>query len=322
MQKKRTSFVFFCLLLAAFLFCLPSIAEAKTANFTYCVKLKPGWQQVSVPKTQNVQVVVRCPEQIAKHHEQKVIISLAFYRVKKGDTLYSIAKRFDTTVEQLRLLNKLNGVKITPGEVLLVPICWRVIPKPQPQPEPEPEPQPEPKPNPQPQPEPEPEPSPKPQPEPEPEPEPQPQPEPQPEPEPEPEPQPQPVPGLNEAEQKMLALINAERSKVGLAPLQVDMELVRLARLKSQDMIEHNYFSHQSPTYGSPFDMMRAAGITYRLAGENLAGAPTVERAHTSLMNSSGHRANILNPNYTHIGIGAVSGGRYGMMFTQLFVGR
>ena len=62
----------------------------------------------------------------------------------------------------------------------------------------------------------------------------------------------------------MLDLVNAERSKAGLAPLKIDMELVRLARLKSQDMIDLNYFSHQSPTYGSPFDMMKATGITYR----------------------------------------------------------
>ena len=103
---------------------------------------------------------------------------------------------------------------------------------------------------------------------------------------------------------------------MGLAPLQVDMELVRLARLKSQDMIEHNYFSHQSPTYGSPFDMMRAAGITYRLAGENLAGAPTVERAHTSLMNSSGHRANIFQL-HTYRDW-AVSGGPWDDVYTTI----
>lgn len=141
-------------------------------------------------------------------------------------------------------------------------------------------------------------------------------------PKPEPQPEPKPVTGLNQAEQTMLDLVNAERTKLGLKPLQIDLELVKLARLKSQDMINLNYFSHQSPTYGSPFEMMKAAGISYRLAGENLAGAPTVERAHTGLMNSPGHRANILNPSYTHIGIGAISGGRYGMMFTQLFVGR
>jgi uncharacterized YkwD family protein len=155
-----------------------------------------------------------------------------------------------------------------------------------------------------------------------PEPDPAPDPEPEPQPEPDPQPEPEPVEGLNESEKKMLALLNSEREKADLPPLQVDMELVKLARLKCHDMIELNYFAHQSPTYGSPFDMMRNAGIKYRTAGENLAGAPTVERAHTALMNSPGHRANILNASFTHIGIGAVKGGPYGMMFTQMFIGR
>ena len=100
------------------------------------------------------------------------------------------------------------------------------------------------------------------------------------------------------------------------------MRLVSLARQKSQDMITNNYFGHQSPTYGSPFDMMKKAGVTYRTAGENLAGASTVQQAHSGLMNSSGHRANILNPNFTHIGIGMVRGGRYGAMWTQMFIGQ
>lgn len=120
----------------------------------------------------------------------------------------------------------------------------------------------------------------------------------------------------------MLNLVNSERSKMGLRPLQADLKLTQVARLKSQDMIAKNYFSHTSPTYGSPFNMMKTYGITYRTAGENLAGNGSVTGAHTSLMNSSGHRANILNSNYTHVGIGIVSGGRYGMMFTQMFVGR
>ncbi|NLN06347.1 MAG: hypothetical protein GX167_01840 [Firmicutes bacterium] len=169
-------------------------------------------------------------------------------------------------------------------------------------------------------------PAPVPQPEPKPE-EPAPEPEPAPE---EPAPQPEPeepalspgISGLTQAEKHMLELVNAERVKAGLAPLIVDMELVKLARLKSEDMVKNGYFSHQSPTYGSPFEMMKAAGITYRIAGENIAGAPTVERAHSGLMNSPGHRANILHPAFTHVGIGIVNGGPYGMMFTQMFVGR
>ncbi|NPV53571.1 MAG: hypothetical protein HPY71_08605 [Firmicutes bacterium] len=119
----------------------------------------------------------------------------------------------------------------------------------------------------------------------------------------------------------MLDLINQERSRAGLAPLQVDMRLVELARQKSADMIARNYFSHYSPTYGSPFDMLKRAGISYRAAGENIAGAPTVAQAHSALMSSEGHRANILNPSYNRVGIGIVNGGPYGKMFTQLFIG-
>lgn len=153
-------------------------------------------------------------------------------------------------------------------------------------------------------------------------------PKPVPAPAPTPAPKPSPAPttppasGLTADEQAMVNLVNQERAKAGLKPLAVDMRLVSLARQKSQDMITNNYFSHQSPTYGSPFDMMRKAGVTYRTAGENLAGASTVQQAHSGLMNSSGHRANILNASYTHIGIGVIRGGRYGAMWTQMFVGR
>lgn len=134
--------------------------------------------------------------------------------------------------------------------------------------------------------------------------------------------QPDQTSGLTAAEQQMLNLVNQERAKAGLAPLKADLQLTKLARMKSQDMIAKNYFSHQSPTYGSPFDMMRKYGVTYRTAGENIAGNGSVPGAHTALMNSSGHRANILGSQFTHVGIGIVPGGRYGMMFTQMFVGR
>ena len=134
-----------------------------------------------------------------------------------------------------------------------------------------------------------------------------------------------PVPGstiqLIADEQAMVSLVNQARAEAGLAPLRVDPQLVKTARMKSQDMIDLGYFGHTSPTYGSPFDLMRSKGVSYRYAGENLAGAPTVERAHAGLMNSQGHRANILNPNYTRIGIGVIDGGRYGKMFTQHFAG-
>ncbi len=135
-------------------------------------------------------------------------------------------------------------------------------------------------------------------------------------------PQTQDTAGLTAAEQQMLNLVNQERAKAGLKPLQADAQLTKLARMKSQDMINRGYFDHNSPTYGSPFDMMKSYGVSYRTAGENIAGNRSVQAAHTALMNSSGHRANILNPNYTHIGIGIVEGGPYGMMFTQMFVGR
>lgn len=120
----------------------------------------------------------------------------------------------------------------------------------------------------------------------------------------------------------MIDLVNQERAKAGAAPLKVDMRLVESARAKSQDMIDNNYFAHTSPTLGQFYQIIRQkTGSTYSYLGENLAGAPSVKTAHNSLMNSSGHRKNILNPNYTHIGIGIKKGGPYGMMFTQHFGG-
>ena len=130
------------------------------------------------------------------------------------------------------------------------------------------------------------------------------------------------ISGLTAEEQQMINLVNQERTSRGLKPLTVDMTLVKTARMKSNDMIAKNYFAHQSPTYGSPFDLMKSQGVTYRTAGENLAGAGSVQSAHNNLMNSPGHRANILNPNFTHIGIGIVKGGPYKMMFTQHFIGK
>ena len=121
-------------------------------------------------------------------------------------------------------------------------------------------------------------------------------------------------------ELKMLELINAERAKVGVKPLVMKPELVKIARIKSQEMIDKNYFNHVSPTYGDPFTMLKKFGIKYGYAGENLAGNQTIENAHKSLMASPGHKKNILKSNYTHVGIGIVEGGPYGQMFTQLFI--
>ncbi|MCL7746655.1 CAP domain-containing protein [Halalkalibacter alkaliphilus] len=124
---------------------------------------------------------------------------------------------------------------------------------------------------------------------------------------------------LTQDEQQMVDLVNQERIQRGLTPLQVNKQLTEVARVKAQDMIDHQYFSHHSPTYGSPFDMLAQFDVSYRTAGENLAGNQTVEAAHQALMNSDGHRENILNTNYGEVGIGIIEGGPYGKMFVQLF---
>lgn len=123
-----------------------------------------------------------------------------------------------------------------------------------------------------------------------------------------------------EYEQEVIRLVNAERAKKGLSPLTYDWELARVARYKSQDMKQNGYFSHQSPVYGSPFQMMRSFGIRYRTAGENIArGQKSPQAVVSAWMNSSGHRKNILNAAYTHIGVGYVAGGHY---WTQMFIGK
>ncbi len=128
--------------------------------------------------------------------------------------------------------------------------------------------------------------------------------------------------GIGQDERQMLELVNAERAKAGLQPFILDSSLSQAAEAKSQDMIDQQYFAHESPTYGSPFEMMTRFGISYRSAGENIACNQTVAAAHEALMNSSGHRANILSAQYTHIGIGIVSGGQCGKMFTQMFISK
>ncbi|MGF7533422.1 CAP domain-containing protein [Bacillus mexicanus] len=121
-------------------------------------------------------------------------------------------------------------------------------------------------------------------------------------------------------EKKVVELTNAERQKQGLKPLQIDETLSKSAHAKSQDMKDKNYFDHQSPTYGSPFDMMKSFGITYKTAGENIAkGQKTPEEVVKAWMNSEGHRKNILNPNFTHIGVGYVESGS---IWTQQFIGK
>ena len=124
-----------------------------------------------------------------------------------------------------------------------------------------------------------------------------------------------------EAEAELLALINRERTQRGLAPLVPDENLRAAARAHSADMLLHGYFSHTSLDGLSPFDRMRRAGARFNTAGENLALAPTVNMVHRGLMNSPGHRANILNRGFTRVGIGALDAGIYGLMVTQNFAG-
>ena len=127
------------------------------------------------------------------------------------------------------------------------------------------------------------------------------------------------VEGMSEYELEVARLVNVERARYGLSALAPDAELSRVARYKSQDMREKGYFSHESPTYGTPFQMMKSFGITYRTAGENIAyGYAAPAKVVEAWMNSEGHRANILNGSYTRIGVGYVADGNY---WTQMFIG-
>ena len=131
------------------------------------------------------------------------------------------------------------------------------------------------------------------------------------------------IPQVDEAvlayENEVIRLVNVQRSQNGLSPLTANWELSRVARYKSQDMADNRYFSHTSPTYGTPFQMMKSFGLRFRTAGENIAyGQRTPQAVVNAWMNSSGHRANILNASYTQIGVGYVAGGNY---WTQMFMG-
>jgi uncharacterized YkwD family protein/spore coat assembly protein SafA len=122
-------------------------------------------------------------------------------------------------------------------------------------------------------------------------------------------------------ENKVVQLVNIERSKNGLPPLKANEKLANVARLKSQDMLNKGYFSHTSPTYGSPFKMMEDFGIRYSAAGENIAmGQPTAEQVMNAWMNSPGHRSNILSRSFSEIGVGYVSGGSGRNYWTQMFI--
>ncbi|MFL0584588.1 CAP domain-containing protein [Solibacillus silvestris] len=123
---------------------------------------------------------------------------------------------------------------------------------------------------------------------------------------------------VSEFEKQVIDLTNAERAKEGLKPLEMHSPLMEVAQAKSEDMAKNNYFSHTSPTYGSPFDQIKSAGISYRSAGENIAqGQRTPQQVVQAWMESPGHRQNIMNANYTHIGVGFVENGYY---WTQQFI--
>ena len=126
---------------------------------------------------------------------------------------------------------------------------------------------------------------------------------------------------IKDFENQVINLTNAERSKRGLAPLKADWQLSRVARYKAMDMRDKNYFSHTSPTYGSPFNMINEFGLSYTAAAENIAAGQTTPQAVVNAwMASSGHRANILSPSYNEIGVGYAKGGSYGAYWSEMFI--
>lgn len=127
--------------------------------------------------------------------------------------------------------------------------------------------------------------------------------------------------GMNTIEREVVRLVNVERQKRGLSALKINWEVSRVARYKSVDMRDKNYFSHTSPTYGSPFAMLQSFGVSFQAAGENIAaGQASAEEVMRGWMNSAGHRQNILSPMYTQIGVGLAQGGSYRYYWTQMFI--
>lgn len=127
---------------------------------------------------------------------------------------------------------------------------------------------------------------------------------------------------MNSDEKEVFNLINRQRTNNGLQALKIDNEVQKVARIKAEDMVSNNYFSHNSPTYGTPFDMLKSFKISYKTAGENIAANSNNTAAVNAWMNSSGHKANILNSNFNYTGIGVVTSKKYGKMFVQMFIGK
>ena len=127
---------------------------------------------------------------------------------------------------------------------------------------------------------------------------------------------------LTADEKEVFNLINIQRKNNGLQELKIDSEVQRVARIKAQDMNDNNYFAHESPIYGSPFQMLSSFKISYKTAGENIAANSSNSAAVTAWMNSSGHKANILNSSYNYTGIGVVNNSKYGKLYVQIFIGK
>lgn len=128
------------------------------------------------------------------------------------------------------------------------------------------------------------------------------------------------ISSLTADEQSMIDMLNQERAAAGVAPLKVDLRLVSVGQAKANDMKANNYFDHTSPTYGSPWAMMQQVGLTVGWAGENIAGNNSVAGAMSSLMQSPEHRANILDPRFTYVGVGIAYGSAYGNLYVQEFL--
>jgi len=127
---------------------------------------------------------------------------------------------------------------------------------------------------------------------------------------------------LTQEESELLSLINKEREKNNLPVFEIDENLQNVARLKAQDIVDNNYFSHTSPTYGSPFEMLKSYNISYKTASENIAGNSNISKALESWLNSESHKNNILSNDYNYTGIAVVDSIAYGKIIVELFIGK
>lgn len=127
---------------------------------------------------------------------------------------------------------------------------------------------------------------------------------------------------LTQDESELLSLINTEREKNNLVALKVDKDLQNVARLKANDLVNNNYFSHISPIYGTPFEMLKSNKISYKTASENIAGNSSISNAFNSWMNSESHKSNILSNDYNYTGLAVVDSIAYGKIIVELFVGK